>query len=431
MKKLIDIEQSNREKAIAVAVATYHNPVNVVKEHLDELTLLADTAGADVLHRIIQERDRIEPATYVGKGKVAEIKSLAQSENISLIIIDDDLSPGQARNLEEELDVKVIDRSGLILDIFAKRAKSSEARTQVELAQLEYLLPRLTRLWTHLSKQYGGVGTKGPGETQIETDRRLARERISVLKKKLEQIKLQRATQRKRRKDIIKVALVGYTNAGKSTLLNALSNSDVFVENRLFATLDTTTRTVEISPSTNILLTDTVGFIRKLPHHLVASFQSTLEEVCEADFILHVVDSSSSQAIDQIKTVNETLNELEVVNTPVIYIFNKIDLMSDKALLKEYQRIYSPSVSISASKGINFSVLQKIISNTINASFTKIKITLPMNEQSILGKLYDIVEVLKRDYTEDNIIISAKASSHQLEIINKLISINKDIIISK
>lgn len=214
-------------------------------------------------------------------------------------------------------------------------------------------------------------------------------------------------------------------------MLNALSNSDVFVENRLFATLDTTTRTVEISPSTNILLTDTVGFIRKLPHHLVASFQSTLEEVCEADFILHVVDSSSSQAIDQIKTVNETLNELEVVNTPVIYIFNKIDLMSDKALLKEYQRIYSPSVSISASKGINFSVLQKIISNTINASFTKIKITLPMNEQSILGKLYDIVEVLKRDYTEDNIIISAKASSHQLEIIKKLISINKDIIISK
>ncbi|MDA0987455.1 MAG: GTPase HflX [Bacteroidetes bacterium] len=429
MRKLIDIVQSTRERAIAVGVATYHNPIKVVKEHLEELALLADTAGADIIKNVIQERDKFDTATYVGKGKVAEIKKIADEENIQLIIIDDDLSPGQASNLEKELEIKVIDRSGLILDIFAKRARSSESRTQVELAQLEYLLPRLTRLWTHLSKQFGGIGTKGPGETQIETDRRLARERISILKKKLVQIKAQRSTQRKRRADKIKVALVGYTNAGKSTLLNALSNADVFVENRLFATLDTTTRSVKLEPNRVILLTDTVGFIRKLPHHLVASFQSTLEEVREADIVLHVIDSANEQAVDQITTVNETLHDLEIYKKPLIYIFNKIDKMDDRSLLKEFQRTYSPSISISASRSINLNALQKMIADSINSTFTEVIIHIPLNEQNILGKIYSLAQITNQKYTEEKIILSAKIANDQIKRVRNLLALHKNIIL--
>jgi GTP-binding protein HflX len=284
---MIELAHTGKEKCILVGVPTRLNLKAEVDESLTELALLADTAGAEVVGRITQDRDHPEPATYIGKGKVEELHQRLKNETIPLVIFDDDLSPAQVRNLERLMECKVLDRSGLILDIFASRAKSSEAKTQVELAQLEYLLPRLTRQWTHLSKQFGGIGTKGPGETQIETDRRLIHTRISHLKEKLERISQQRVTQRQGRTKHTRTALVGYTNVGKSTLLNLLAGSDVFVENRLFATLDPTTRIVPLDSAVSILMTDTVGFIRKLPHHLVASFKSTLEEITEADILLH------------------------------------------------------------------------------------------------------------------------------------------------
>ncbi|MEK6650721.1 MAG: GTPase HflX, partial [Bacteroidota bacterium] len=286
---MIELASGGRERCILVGVSTRTASREDLAESLDELELLADTAGADVVARLTQDRDRFEPATFIGKGKVEELHTLVVDQRVPMVIFDDDLSPAQVRNLEAALECKVVDRSGLILDIFASRAKSSEARTQVELAQLQYMLPRLTRAWTHLSKQFGGIGTKGPGETQIETDRRMVRTRIGHLQEKLERIGQQRLTQRKGRSKHVRAALVGYTNVGKSTLLNILSGSDVFVENRLFATLDPTTRFVDLGGGNSLLMTDTVGFIRKLPHHLVASFKSTLEEVTEADLLLHVV----------------------------------------------------------------------------------------------------------------------------------------------
>ena len=282
---MIELAQGAKERCILVGVSTRLVGREETEEYLDELALLADTAGAEVVARLTQDRDRIDAATFIGKGKVEELRVMTEELKVVLIIFDDDLSPVQARNLERTLECKVLDRSALILDIFASRAKTNEAKTQVELAQLEYHLPRLTRQWTHLSKQFGGIGTKGPGETQIETDRRMIRSRISHLKEKLERIAQQRTTQRQARTLHTRAALVGYTNAGKSTLLNLLSGSDVFVENRLFATLDPTTRMVPLSASIQILMTDTVGFIRKLPHHLIASFKSTLEEITEVDLL--------------------------------------------------------------------------------------------------------------------------------------------------
>ncbi|HMZ03749.1 MAG TPA: GTPase HflX, partial [bacterium] len=303
-----------KERALLVGVAHDRQENRLVDDYLEELALLADTDGVEVVASVKQQLRQIDPSTYIGKGKVHEIVLKVQAENIQVVIFDDDLSPGQTKNIEREAKCKIIDRSALILDIFAKRARTRESKTQVELAQLEYLLPRLSKMWTHLERQGGGgVFTKGPGETQLETDRRLVGQRIAVLKEELKKIERQRETQRAGRGEIFRVALVGYTNVGKSTLLNALSQADVYVEDRLFATLDATTRKVFLDNDHSCLITDTVGFIRKLPHHLVASFRSTLEEVREADILLHVVDLSSPIFMEQMEAVEKVLRELNAL----------------------------------------------------------------------------------------------------------------------
>jgi GTPase len=317
-------KQLTRERAIMVGVITKFQTEEKIAEYLDELAFLADTAGADVIASFTQKLEQPHPKTFVGSGKLDEIMAYVEAEKIDLVIFDDELTPSQLKNLEKHLQIKVLDRTNLILDIFAARARTSYARTQVELAQYEYLLPRLTRMWTHLERQKGGIGMRGPGETQIETDRRIIKEKISLLKEKLEKIDRQMATQRGNRGELVRAALVGYTNVGKSTLMNLLSKSDVFAENKLFATLDTTVRKVVIH-NLPFLLADTVGFIRKLPTQLVESFKSTLDEVREADVLIHVVDLSHKSFEDHIKAVNETIAEIDPVQKPVIMVFNKID----------------------------------------------------------------------------------------------------------
>ncbi|MES2651421.1 MAG: GTPase HflX [Bacteroidota bacterium] len=313
-----------QERAVLVGVITPGEKPEQTKEYLDELAFLVDTAGGAVEKVFTQKMLRPDRATFVGTGKLEEIQAYVKAEEIDIVVFDDELSPSQLRNIERELQVKVLDRSNLILDIFAGRAQTAQAKTQVELAQLQYLLPRLTRLWTHLERQKGGIGMRGPGETQIESDRRMILEKISLLKERLKLIDRQNETQRKNRAQLIRVALVGYTNVGKSTIMNMLSKSDVFAENKLFATLDTTVRKVVIE-NLPFLLSDTVGFIRKLPHHLVECFKSTLDEVREADILIHVVDVSHPNFEDQIHTVNETLNDLGARDKDTIMIFNKID----------------------------------------------------------------------------------------------------------
>jgi len=314
------------EKAILIGLITPDVTKEQAYEYLDELAFLADTAGAKPVRNFTQKLPHPDNRTFLGKGKIEEVRLYAEEEEIKLIIFDDDLNPSQIRNIEKIFgeNTKILDRSNLILDIFASRAKTAQARTQVELAQYQYLLPRLTRMWTHLERQKGGIGMRGPGETQIETDRRIINDKIALLKKKLEKIDKQSYTRRKGRQDMIRVALVGYTNAGKSTLMNSLAKSDIFAENKLFATLDTTVRKVVIG-NLPFLLTDTVGFIRKLPHQLVESFKSTLDEVREADFLVHVVDIANPKFEDQIEVVNKTIIEIGVTDKPMLIVFNKID----------------------------------------------------------------------------------------------------------
>lgn len=315
------------EKAVLVGVITQIQNEEKAREYLDELAFLAETAGASPEKLFFQKLEFPNPKTYVGPGKLFEIKQFVDENEIGVVIFDDELSPKQLRNIEAELKVLILDRTSLILDIFAKRAQTANAKTQVELAQCQYMLPRLTRLWTHLERQQGGIGMRGPGETQIETDRRIILTKISLLKQNLKDIDQQMATQRKNRGKMVRVALVGYTNVGKSTLMNLLSKSDIFAENKLFATLDTTVRKVIIE-NLPFLLSDTVGFIRKLPHHLVQSFKSTLDEVREADLLLHVVDVSHSNFEEQLEVVNQTLKEIDPLEKPMILIFNKIDAFS-------------------------------------------------------------------------------------------------------
>ena len=312
------------EKAVLVAVMQQDQTEQQVNEYLDELAFLAETAGAVTQRKFIQKLAHPDSKTFIGKGKLEEIKAYIQGKGIRVVIFDDELSGSQITNIEKVLDCKTIDRSDLILDIFARRAKTAQARLQVELAQYQYLLPRLRGMWKHLERLGGGIGTRGPGETEIETDRRIVRDKITLLRKKLREIDKQAQTQRKERGELVRVALVGYTNVGKSTLMNLLSKSDVFAENKLFATLDTTTRKL-VYENMPFLMSDTVGFIRKLPHHLVESFKSTLDEVRESDLLLHVVDISHPRYEEQLGVVNKTLQEINAFDKPVIYVFNKMD----------------------------------------------------------------------------------------------------------
>lgn len=322
---MIERKKIESERAVLVGLVHKTQTEPQVNEYLDELAFLAETAGAEAVKRFTQKLPHPDSKTFVGKGKLQEIKTYVQTKNISLVIFDDELTGAQIMNIEKELGVYTIDRSDLILDIFASRAKTAQAKTQVELAQYQYLLPRLKGMWKHLERQGGGIGTRGPGETEIETDRRIVKDKISLLRKRLLEIDKQAFTQRKDRGEFIRVALVGYTNVGKSTLMNLLSKREVFAENKLFATLDTTTSKV-VFENTPFLLSDTVGFIRKLPHHLVESFKSTLDEVRESDVLLHVVDISHPQYEDQMQVVLKTLQEMNCADKPVVTIFNKMDL---------------------------------------------------------------------------------------------------------
>lgn len=324
---MLDFKEIAYENAVLIGVITREQPLEKIEEYLDELEFLTFTAGGQVIKRFVQKINLPNPKTLIGTGKIEEIRSFVEENEVSTVIFDDELSPAQQNNVEKIFKCKILDRTGLILDIFAQRAQTSYARTQVELAQYEYLLPRLTGLWTHLERQRGGIGMRGPGETEIETDRRIVRDRIALLKKKLEKIDRQMETQRSNRGALVRVALVGYTNVGKSTLMNVIAKSEVFAENKLFATLDTTVRKVVLG-NLPFLLSDTVGFIRKLPTQLVESFKSTLDEVREADLLLHVVDISHPNFTEHIESVNQILGEIECQDKPTIMVFNKIDQYS-------------------------------------------------------------------------------------------------------
>jgi len=328
---MIEKKKVDYEKAVLIGVISQHQDVEKSQEYLDELEFLTFTAGGEAVKRFTQKLDVPNPKTFIGTGKLDEVKEYIHTHHIQTAIFDDELNPAQLRNIEKILDCKVLDRTNLILDIFAQRAQTSYARTQVELAQCQYLLPRLTRMWTHLERQKGGIGMRGPGETEIETDRRIIRDKISLLKKKLVAIDKQMAVQRKNRGKMVRVALVGYTNVGKSTLMNVISKSDVFAENKLFATLDTTVRKVVIK-NIPFLMTDTVGFIRKLPTQLVESFKSTLDEVREADLLLHIVDISHPNFEDHIESVNKILEEIKSLDKPSLMVFNKIDAYTNETI---------------------------------------------------------------------------------------------------
>jgi len=418
---LIDISQKTKERALLVALITRGVDTDIVKEHLDELEELASTAGAETVRKIVQAKYSADPAFYIGKGKAGELIDVVENDQIDVVIFDDDLSPTQVRNLERTLNRKIIDRSGLILDIFASRAKTREAKTQVELAQLQYLLPRLTRAWTHLSKQYGGIGTKGPGETQIETDRRIIRNRISHLKENLKKIESQRNIQTRGREDFTRICLVGYTNAGKSTLFNRLTDSGVLAEDKLFATLDSTTRAINFNKNSKILLSDTVGFIRKLPAHLVASFKSTLNEVRDADVILHVVDISHHYFEDHIKVVDETLKDLSSDKKTIIRIFNKVDILSDRQKISYVMNSYENGLIISAEKGINIPALVDKLIKISETSFVEENIALSLEDSKTAAKIHSLAEVLDTKYDDSKIHIKYKTNRHNSDKIKKMV----------
>ena len=353
--------KKHKEKAILIGLVQKGQNQKDTEEYLDELEFLTLTSGAKTIKRFTQNLTIANPTTFVGKGKLNEIKEYVKDNEIDLVIFDDDLTPSQLRNIERALACKILDRSNLILDIFASRARTAHAKTQVELAQYQYLLPRLTRMWTHLERQKGGIGMRGPGETQIETDRRIINQKISQLKQKLSKIDKQKSAQRNNRGNVVRVALVGYTNVGKSTLMNLLSKSKVFAENKLFATLDTTVRKVVVD-QIPFLLSDTVGFIRKLPHQLIESFKSTLDEVRDADVLIHVVDVSHAAYQDHISIVNETLNDILKEPKPTIICFNKIDLLSSEELQFQYNQWRESNneiVFISAAKKKEINILKK------------------------------------------------------------------------
>lgn len=407
---------AKREKALAVAVVRKGANRELVFDYLDELEELADTAGADILEKTYQELAKPSSSTAVGSGKVQELKELIQEQGVNLVIFDDDLSPAQVRNLEKEWAIKVIDRSGLILDIFAKHARSIEAKTQVELAQMQYLLPRLTRMWTHLSKQFGGIGTKGPGETQIETDRRLIKVRIAKLQDDLKEISTHKEQQRKNRVSMPKFALVGYTNAGKSTLMNALTDSGVYVENKLFATLDTTIRALMLPSGQKAVISDTVGFIRKLPHHLVASFRSTLAEVADADVIIHVADVSHKMYKDQIKVVEQTLESLKILDKPVILALNKIDKIDDFEALNAIKADFPDSILISAKKVHNITMLLELMQSKYDENVKYTKLMLPYTDMQKISQIYSLSEVIKREDQDEGIYLELKINKDQDEL---------------
>ncbi len=388
------------DRAVLVGAPRREVDARIVDEHMEELQRLTDTAGGDVVGTLIQRIDAPTPQTYIGSGKVRELRELVEAQEADLVIFDEELKPDQAKNLEQALDVRVMDRSELILDIFASRARTREAKLQVELAQLEYLLPRLQRMWTHLSRIRGGIGLRGPGETQLETDRRLIGRRIADLRKKLEAVAESRAVQRRRRQSEYRVALVGYTNAGKSSVLRALSGDDLFVEDRLFATLDSATRSVELGSGYQALVTDTVGFIRKLPHHLVASFRSTLEEAREADLVIHVIDAAHPDWEDRKVVVDEVLRDLELDETPQILVFNKVDRLThaEESAIRDRVRALeaTPAVFTSAVESQGLDALVQTLRARVRNQYPRVRVALPAADGELLAAVHREGEVLEQ-----------------------------------
>ena len=409
------------EKAITVGVILPGINESDVQNHLEELDLLADTAGAEVVGRVTQRLSKINPSFFVGKGKAEQIINQAKMLNVNLILFDNELSPAQIKNYHKLADdIKIIDRSGLILDIFQKHAQTREAKTQVELAFCQYLLPRLTRQWTHLERQMGGIGTRaGMGETQIEIDRRLIRNRISKLKKDLKRIDRERETQSQRRKNEFRVALVGYTNAGKSTLFNALTGADVHIQDQLFATLDTTIRQLDLGNSHQVLLSDTVGFIRKLPHNLVASFRSTLKEVLDANLVLMVLDASSSIMVEQLETIRDVLSELGAGHMPEISVLNKIDLITDKNMVKKLHRQFPDAVAVSALQHLRLNELRSKILRIMEDDYETVDLQIPYEYGKIIAQVQDGVEVLERVYDDQGIRLKIRGNKNRIEKILK------------
>ncbi len=428
---LDDVKNSDIERERVMLVGLYGSKVTryQAEEYLDELELLVDTAGGISVEKVLQSKNNPDISTYVGKGKLNELKRLKGELKIDTIIFDDDLSPTQIRNIEIGTEAKILDRSGLILDIFAGRAKTAAAKTQVELAQLQYLLPRLTRYWTHLSRQKGGIGTKGPGETQIETDRRIIGQRITSLKEKLKKLNQQRVTQRKSREGMIRVSLVGYTNAGKSTLMNAFTESKVLVEDRLFATLDSTVRRYELE-NHSILLSDTVGFIRKLPHNLIESFKSTLDEVREADILLHVIDGSSKMVHEYKEVVDNTLEELKATNKRTLLVLNKVDKMTVEQIA-EMRAEYPEVIFVSAEQRIGLNELENKIEEMIESEYVHHTIQIPASKYKAVAFVHENAIVEREAFEGNDVELTfsmAKKDFEQLSHLLNTIGTNSEVV---
>ncbi len=401
------------ERAFLVSVALPDRPW-VGDDPLDELRGLAATAGAVVVGGLCQKRQEVNPSSYIGKGKLEELQEQVRACDADVVLFDNDLSPGQGRNLEKATGVKVLDRSELILDIFATRARSHEARLQVELAQLEYSLPRLRKMWTHLSRFKGGIGMRGPGETQLEEDRRLVGERIRDLKARLVEVQARKAREVASRREEHTVSLVGYTNAGKSTLMNRLTGAGVYVEDKLFSTLDTRTRQWHIKDWGRVLLSDTVGFIRDLPHHLVASFKATLEEARQARLLLHVVDASNPAAEEQIKAVNAVLDELDCGNKPTLLVLNKADRVPDPSFVQVLQRHHPHSVAVSAARGEGMDLLADAVIEALSSDFADAEVEADAGNGKVLAYLAAHAEIYRQEYHDDRVTIRCHLPRHLL-----------------
>ena len=409
------------EKALLIGVIRPNFEKDIIVDHLNELELLAETAGASVVAKITQRVTKINPSTFIGPGKAQQVINQAKELGVSIIIFDDELSPAQIKNYHQKSKkIKVIDRSGLILDIFKQNARTKESTTQVELAYLQYLLPRLTRQWTHLERQMGGIGTRaGMGETQIEVDRRIIRTRINKLKNELKNIEKERRIQGLKRKSEFRVSLVGYTNAGKSTLFKALTGSDVIVEDQLFATLDTTVRRLQIGRSHSILLSDTVGFIRKLPHNLVASFKSTLREVVESDLIIKVLDISSPHIDEHLQTIKKVLNDINASHVPAINVLNKVDLLPDANAITKLKRTFPGMLTISAARCLKLSDLKISIIQAIEDSYETVDVKFSYSDSKLISKIQENVIVLERNYMNEYVKLKLRGSKAR---INKILS---------
>jgi GTP-binding protein HflX len=415
-----------REKAFLIGVVLKGSSTVQIKEQLNELEFLADTAGADTMSISTQNRNKPDPATFIGKGKVESIINQSKELECNIIIFNDDISPTQIKNLQKAAgdEIKVIDRTGLILDIFTKHAKTKEAKTQVQLAQLEYFLPRLTRQWTHLERQMGGIGTRaGAGETQIEIDRRLIRNHIAKLKKELTAIEKQRKVQNHGRGDAFRIALVGYTNAGKSTLMNALTDAGVLVQDQLFATLDTTTRKLEnIDVGIPVLLSDTVGFIRNLPHNLIASFRSTLGEIRDVDLLLKVFDVSSENIHEHIETVEKVLKDMDMPNKTSIVVLNKIDAILEPKILSGLKTRFKEASFVSSLKDIGLNMLRDRIENTITSEYQKDVFHLSFKQTKLLDTIYTLTRVIKKKSDYNGISLEVEGNKRSLEKIRQIIN---------